>query len=53
MKKPTEQEIKKIYDDFNREVLEKLEAKHGKQWIKDNWEMLERDREIFEASNFL
>jgi len=45
--------IKKKYDDFNKKVLKKLEAEHGKQWIKDNWEMLEKDRKLFEASNLL
>jgi hypothetical protein len=34
-------------------VLKDLEKKHGKKWIEDNWEMLEKDRQRFEALSLL
>lgn len=42
-----------VYEKFNKEVLKKLEKEHGKQWTKDNWKMLEKDRKFFESMNLL
>ena len=45
--------IEKLYEDFHKETLKELEAKHGKKWIEENKEKLEKGFKIFEASNFL
>jgi hypothetical protein len=34
-------------------VLKDLEKKHGKKWIEDNREMLEKDRKYFQSLNLL
>ena len=45
--------IEKLYEDFHKETLKKLEAKHGKKWIEENKEKLEKGFEIFEDSGLL
>ena len=34
-------------------VLKDLEKKHGKKWIEDNREMLEKDRQRFDSLSLL
>ena len=45
--------IEKAYEDFHQETLKKLEAEHGKEWVEKNRAKLQRDFEVFKASNLL
>ena len=45
--------IEEKYEKFRLEGLKKLEAKHGKAWMKENEAKLQKDFEMFKASNLL